>query len=206
MDNALVLVFLGNPGREYAQTRHNAAWLVADRLTARLDGSGLNQVPPGPLVWTVKFEGSLATVSLNGKKLYLFKPQNFMNLSGVATRKLVDFYKLGPESVVAIHDDLELAYGQLAFRKGGGAGGHNGLRSLDSHLGSPNYLRCRIGIGRPIHGSVADFVLARWTPDEEIVLPMVLDTAADALLDFVNKGKLPPGRLQAFQATKPKPT
>jgi PTH1 family peptidyl-tRNA hydrolase len=102
-------------------------------------------------------------------------------------------------SVFAVHDELELPFGQLAFRSGGGAGGHNGLRSLDNHAGGPSYQRCRIGIGRPKHGSVADFVLARFAPDEEAVLPLVLEKTAEQLLAVMTGDKAPHVKIQAFQ-------
>ena len=189
MDEALVLVFLGNPGREYVATRHNVGWLVADTLDRRLGG----------LTWNDKFDGSLAATIIKGKKIYFFKPGTFINLSGQPVRKLLDFFKLTQNAILACHDDLELPYGQLAFRRGGGAGGHNGLRSMDSHCGGPDYQRCRIGIGRPKHGTVADFVLSRFSPDEEITLPLLLDKTVESLLDIINGEPPPVGKIQAFQ-------
>jgi PTH1 family peptidyl-tRNA hydrolase len=201
MEEALVIVFLGNPGREYAATRHNIGWMAAEYLERSLaqQSGSIGLVPPGPISWNEKFEGNLASVSLKGRKVHLFKPATFMNLSGQPVRRLLDFFKLDIQSVIAVHDELELPFGQLAFRSGGGAGGHNGLRSLDSQSGGPAYQRCRIGIGRPIHGSVADFVLSRFAPDEEAVLPLVLEKTAEQLLAVMAGFKAPAGKIQAVQ-------
>ena len=183
-------VFLGNPGREYERTRHNIGWMVADYLEYE---RGLS------LQWFDKFEGKLATYDTKFNRTFLFKPQCFMNLSGNPVRKLFDFYKLTLKNIVVIHDDLELPFGELSFKTGGGSGGHNGLRSIDVHLGSSAYIRCRIGIGRPKHGDVSSFVLSRFSNEEEISLPLILESAGKSLQQFSEGGKLPSERIQAMQ-------
>ena len=166
------IVFLGNPGREYERSRHNAGFLTLDRWTKARE-----------LPWQEKFKGDWAALSWAGGKYYLLRPQTFMNLSGESVRALTDFFKVTPEAWVAVHDDIELPFGEVRFQTGGGLGGHNGLRSLKQHLGTDQFHRLRIGIGRPVHGDVASFVLGRFNPDEEIELELILDRAV-ALLEL----------------------
>lgn len=158
------LVFLGNPGKEYEKTRHNAGWLFCDSIKESLS-------------WQEKFKGRWATLLLGNTKLTLLKPLTFMNLSGESARAMADFFKISPELFLAVHDDLELPFGEVRLQKGGGLGGHNGLRSLKQHLGTQDFFRLRIGIGRPVRGDVASFVLTRFNADEEIQLPLIWDQA-----------------------------
>ncbi|MDD3056881.1 MAG: aminoacyl-tRNA hydrolase [Sphaerochaeta sp.] len=159
-----LMVFLGNPGREYARTRHNVAWMVCDHLHPNLS-------------WSVKFHAQLASEAT----VRLLKPQTYMNESGKSVRAALDFYNLEPTEILVIHDDLELPYGTLRLQAGGGLQGHNGLKSIKQHAGSDQFLRLRIGIGRPKHGSVASYVLERFTAEEEVSLPLVLDLASTML-------------------------
>lgn len=131
----LLIVGLGNPGDDYSRTRHNIGFLAVDEIASRY---------ACPL-WKKKFRGFLTGVS----DFFILKPQTFMNLSGLSVAEAVAFYRLKPEDVVVFHDDLDLAPGQVKVKQGGGAGGHNGLKSLDAHIG-PNYWRVRLGIGRPV--------------------------------------------------------
>ena len=119
------VVFLGNPGREYQRSRHNAGYLVVDRWPRARD-----------LVWQEKFKGEWASLSWAGGKFFLLKPTTFMNLTGESARSLGDFFKISPEAWVAVHDDIDLPFGEVRFQTGGGLGGHNGLRSLKQHLHS----------------------------------------------------------------------
>lgn len=188
-------IFLGNPGKEYEKTRHNVGWMAADALA---------QFLPAAPNWQSKFDGSVASSDFGALRCYWFKPQTFMNLSGEAARKIFDFYKLSLADLVVVHDELELPFGTVQFKSGGGAGGHNGLRSLDKHLGGNAYLRCRIGIGRPRHGDVSNFVLSRFTSEEEISLPLVAALAGRHLADLA-RGKAPPtAKLEAFQNFEPR--
>ena len=161
-----LLVFLGNPGRAYARTRHTIGWMVAEHLYP-------NQS------WREKFHGLVCTVNA----LKLLKPTTYMNESGRSVRACMDFYGYQAEEILVVHDDLELPYGTLRMQKGGGLGGHNGLKSIKAHVQSDQFFRLRIGIGRPVHGSVASFVLERFTPDEEISLPLVINLAEKMLKD-----------------------
>lgn len=171
----VLMAFLGNPGREYAQTRHNMAWMVADRLSALTGVS-----------WQSKFNGRYAKAVLGGDQRICLRPETFMNLSGQSVRAALQFFKASPESLLVVHDDLELQFGELAYKWGGGLGGHNGLRSIADQLGTRDFYRLRLGIGRPVHGTPSDHVLGRFSKDESAVLPLILDRAAD-LLEAVDR-------------------
>jgi PTH1 family peptidyl-tRNA hydrolase len=167
----LLVVGLGNPGREYERTRHNVGWLVLDELARRHDGS-----------WRSKFSGSLAEVRLGDLRLALLKPETYMNESGRSVGAAVRFFKVEPEQVLVVHDDVDLEPGRLQARAGGGLAGHNGLRSLAQHLGSQDFLRLRIGVGRPGRGdprSVADWVLSPFSPEEDA--EALISRSADAV-------------------------
>ena len=155
----LLVVGLGNPGREYAKTRHNAGWMVVDELARRHGGS-----------WRSKFNGQLAEVRIDGHKVALLKPETFMNDSGRPIQAAVKFFKLEPDAVLVVHDEGDLDPGRLQARLGGGLAGHNGLRSIAQHLGTPDFMRLRVGVGRPERGDprkLADFVLADFRPEDD---------------------------------------
>jgi PTH1 family peptidyl-tRNA hydrolase len=167
----LLVVGLGNPGREYERTRHNAGWLVLNELARRHDGA-----------WRSKFSGSLAEVRLGDLRLALLKPETYMNESGRSVGAAVRFFKVEPEQVLVVHDDVDLDPGRLQARAGGGLAGHNGLRSLAQHLVSQDFLRLRIGVGRPGRGdprSVADWVLSPFSPEEDA--EALISRSADAV-------------------------
>jgi PTH1 family peptidyl-tRNA hydrolase len=174
----LLVAGLGNPGREYGRTRHNAGWLVLDELARRHGGS-----------WRSKFSGSLAEVRVGELRLALLKPETYMNESGRSVGGAVRFFKVEPEQVLVVHDDVDLEPGRLQARAGGGLAGHNGLRSLAQHLGSQDFLRLRIGVGRPGRGdprSVADWVLSPFTPEEDA--EALIARAADAVETIATDG------------------
>jgi peptidyl-tRNA hydrolase, PTH1 family len=174
----LLVVGLGNPGREYERTRHNAGWLVLDELARRHDGS-----------WRSKFSGSLAEVRLGDLRLALLKPETYMNESGRSVGAAVRFFKVEPEQVLVVHDDVDLEPGRLQARAGGGLAGHNGLRSLAQHLGSQEFLRLRIGVGRPGRGdprSIADWVLSPFAPEEDA--EALISRSADAVETIAQDG------------------
>ena len=155
----LLVVGLGNPGREYARHRHNVGWMVVDELARRHGAS-----------WKGKFSGQLAEVRVDGHRVGLFKPETFMNESGRAVGAAARFYKLEPDAILVVHDDIDLEPGRLQARLGGGLAGHNGLRSIASHLGTQDFLRLRVGVGRPGRGDQrppADYVLSPFTPEED---------------------------------------
>jgi PTH1 family peptidyl-tRNA hydrolase len=155
----LLVVGLGNPGREYARNRHNVGWMVVDELARRHDGS-----------WRAKFNGQLAEIRIDGHKIALLKPETFMNDSGRPVQAARTFFKLEPDAVLVVHDEGDLDLGRLQARLGGGLAGHNGLRSIAQHLGTPDFMRLRVGVGRPERGDprkLADFVLADFRPEDD---------------------------------------
>lgn len=155
----LLVVGLGNPGREYAGNRHNVGFMVADELARRHGGS-----------WRGKFSGQVADVRIEGHRVGLLKPETYMNESGRAVQAAARFYKLEPDAILVVHDESDLPVGRLQARKGGGLAGHNGLRSIARQLGTPEFLRLRVGVGRPERGDrrpLADWVLADFEPHED---------------------------------------
>jgi PTH1 family peptidyl-tRNA hydrolase len=170
----LLVVGLGNPGREHERDRHNVGWLVLDELGRRLDAS-----------WRGKFSGRLAEVRLDGLRLALLKPETFMNLVGGSVSAAQRFFKVEPASLLVVHDDVDLEAGRLQARAGGGLAGHNGLRSLAQALGTQDFLRLRIGVGRPGRGdprSVADYVLSAFEPEEDVDALVARSTDAVEML------------------------
>jgi PTH1 family peptidyl-tRNA hydrolase len=167
----LLVVGLGNPGREHARNRHNAGWMVVDELARRHGGS-----------WKSKFNGQLAEVRIDGHKLALLKPETYMNESGRSVGAAAKFFKLAPDAVLVVHDEGDFDLGRLEIKVGGGYGGHNGLKSIGQALGGPDFLRLRIGVGRPERGDprpLADYVLANFEPHDDA--ETLIARAADAV-------------------------
>ncbi|WP_295066796.1 aminoacyl-tRNA hydrolase [Sulfuricurvum sp.] len=162
----MLIVGLGNPGPAYSQTRHNIGFMVIDELCRRHSVSAVSKS---------SFEGELFKMGTH----FLLKPMTFMNLSGRSVASVKNFYKI--DDVIVIHDDLDLPFGALRLKKGGGHGGHNGLKSTDAAI-SPDYVRVRMGIGKPEHKSqVADYVLHPFSPDEKKQIDGWIAKAADAV-------------------------
>ena len=167
----LLVAGLGNPGREHAGNRHNVGWMVVDELARRHDGA-----------WRAKFDGRLAEIRIDGHKVALLKPETYMNDSGRAVGSAMRFFKLEPESLLVVHDESDLESGRLQARRGGGLAGHNGLRSIAQRLGTPDFLRLRVGVGRPGRGDprpLADYVLTDFEPHEDV--EALVRRAADAV-------------------------
>jgi PTH1 family peptidyl-tRNA hydrolase len=174
----LLVAGLGNPGREYASTRHNAGWMVLDELARRQGGS-----------WRSKFSGQLSETRLDGARLALIKPETYMNESGKSIAAAARFFKAPVDAVLVVHDDVDLEEGRLQAKLGGGLAGHNGLRSIVQALGSQEFLRLRIGVGRPGRGdrrSVADYVLAPFEPETDV--DALVARSADAVETIVRDG------------------
>jgi PTH1 family peptidyl-tRNA hydrolase len=174
----LLVAGLGNPGREYEWTRHNVGWLVADELARRHGGS-----------FRSKFSGRIAEVRVGERRLALLKPETYMNESGRSVGAAARFYKVPPERALLVHDDVDLEEGRLQARLGGGLAGHNGLRSIAQHLGTNDFLRLRIGVGRPGRGDprpVADYVLSPFDPSFDV--DGLVAQAADAAEVLVTEG------------------
>ena len=175
----LLVVGLGNPGREYARTRHNVGWMVVDELARRHDGS-----------WKSKFNGQVSEIRVDGHRVALLKPETYMNESGRSVSAAARFYKVEPDAVLIVHDEGDLDLGRLQARKGGGLAGHNGLRSIAQHLKTQEFLRLRIGVGRPERGDprpLADYVLSDFEAHDDA--DALIARAAGAVETFVAEGR-----------------
>ncbi len=172
--------FLGNYGKKYAQNRHNVAWLFADSITTVRN-----------LTFSKKFKGEYAletNIHITEKRqepLYYLKPETYMNLSGESIIELANFYKIKPEEILVIHDELELPVGTISLKWSGGLGGHNGLRSAKACLGTADFWRLRFGIGRPDHDDVASYVLSDFTADEKICLSQIFPGAEELFMKLI---------------------
>jgi len=167
----LLVVGLGNPGREHVRNRHNVGWMVVEEL-ARRHGAA----------WRAKFNGRLAELRLDGHRVALLKPETYMNESGRSVAAAARFFKVEPDAVLVVHDEGDLDLGRLQARKGGGLAGHNGLRSIVQHLGTDDFLRLRVGVGRPDRGdrrSLADYLLSDFDPHDNA--ETIVTRAADAV-------------------------
>ncbi len=174
----LLVAGLGNPGREYAATRHNAGFMVVDELARRHGGT-----------FRSKFSGDLSELRIEGHRVALLKPQTYMNESGGSVAGAVRFFKVEPASLLVVHDEVDLDLGRLQARLGGGLAGHNGLRSVAKSLGTPEFTRLRIGVGRPERGDprpVADFVLSPFEPDVDV--GALVARSADAVETLLRDG------------------
>jgi PTH1 family peptidyl-tRNA hydrolase len=174
-----LVVGLGNPGRQYQGNRHNVGFRIVDQLAARAGISSPRE----------KYGAELFEIALGGERVLLCKPMEFMNLSGQAVQKLAGFHKIPAASTIVVHDELDVPFGRLKLAAGGGAGGHNGIRSVIAELGTPDFPRVRVGIDRPPPAwKGADYVLANFTGAEQKQLPEVIDLAADAVEEIVTRG------------------
>ncbi len=165
-----VVAGLGNPGSEYTSTRHNVGFMVIDELAAR---AGLRL--------RAKFSGRFGRLIDSEGELMLLAPQTWMNLSGDAVQPMCAFFRVPPAELLVVHDDIDLPFGELRIKIGGGHAGHNGLRSIASRLASPDFLRLRVGVGRPDLATVREHVLTSFGRSERADLPKVIEAAADAV-------------------------
>ena len=168
-----LIVGLGNPGIRYEMTRHNIGWLALDQLRFYEE-----------LVWREKFKGLFAIK----KETCFLKPMVYMNLSGESVSLLTNFFKIKVEDILVVYDEIDLPFGTLVLKQGGGTAGHNGLKSLVSKLGDNNFVRLRLGVGRPERGSVADYVLQSFSAEEEVLLPKFLLQASETIETYLEKG------------------
>jgi peptidyl-tRNA hydrolase, PTH1 family len=181
-DGRWLIVGLGNPGPEYAGNRHNAGRMVAELLARRMGASFKRH----------RSRSDIAEGTLAGVPVTVGIPRSYMNLSGGPVAALRDFYKIPPERIVVIHDELDVPFGEIRLKRGGGAGGHNGLRSVSASLGSPDYFRVRLGIGRPPgRMDPADFVLRDFGSSERKELPLLVERGADAVEALLRDGLEP---------------
>jgi PTH1 family peptidyl-tRNA hydrolase len=173
-----LVVGLGNPGSKYQNNRHNVGFMVVERLAER----------HGREPFREKFQGLFAKGSLDSTELGLLKPQTFMNLSGQSAQKAMAFFKVELAQLVVVHDELDLPFGTVRVKLGGGAAGHNGIKSLTQCCGGPDFVRIRVGIGRPRSGDGASFVLSDFSRDECLELPNVVESASLAVADVLTRG------------------
>jgi len=178
-----IAVFLGNPGIEYRDTRHNFAWRVLEKL-----------MPP-PTGWKKRFQGEFTRYAAHDASAYLLRPLTLMNRSGHSVGAMAHFFRIPPDEILVIHDDLELDFGWVAYKHGGGLGGHNGLRSVADTLGTRDFQRLRLGISRPGRGSVTSWVLGRFSKHEMPGLDAVAEAGAESLMRLLNS----PGRGDPFR-------
>ncbi|MBO8138095.1 MAG: aminoacyl-tRNA hydrolase [Desulfotomaculum sp.] len=170
-----MIVGLGNPGPEYSKTRHNVGFMVLDKLAGNLN-TAVNKN---------KFKALMGEAEVNDEKVLLIKPQTYMNLSGEAVGRLAQWYKISPQDVVVIYDDMDLPLGKMRIRLKGSSGGHNGMKSIIAHLGTENFPRIRIGIGRGTES--IKHVLSNFTKDEMKQVEEVLNNAVEAVITMLNK-------------------
>ncbi len=177
--DTFLLIGLGNPGREYRDSRHNVGFMFVDRLIVHLNARGMK----------VQSKAIVTTATYEERKLILAKPQTYMNLSGQSAQGLLHFYKLPIENMLVAHDDLDIPFGTIRIRPGGGPGGQRGMASTIEQLGTKDFPRLRIGIGRPPgRMDPSDYVLQNFSRDEVKILSEIIDRAADAALTFVVDG------------------
>lgn len=191
----LLVVGLGNPGREYASHRHNVGFMAVDEIARRVGADAFRD----------KFSGEYARCEIAGEPAVLLKPTTFMNLSGQSVQPAMAFFKVAPADLVVLHDELDIPFGEVRLKMGGGHAGHNGLRSILERAGAGDFGRVRIGIGRPppgFRGEVADFVLSGFDTSERAGLPDLIKKAGDAVLDIARRGF---GPAMNARNTRPKP-
>ena len=175
-----LVVFLGNPGLKYNGTRHNAGFMAADAMEKKL-GVKINRM---------RFRALTQTVDIGGQKVMLMKPQTYMNLSGDAVIQAVRFYKIPPERVIVVSDEIALPVGKMRIRTGGSAGGHNGLKSIIAQLGTDKFARIRLGVGAPPHPDydMADWVLGAFKGQDAAYMELLAKQTADAIECYITEG------------------
>lgn len=177
--DCVLIVGLGNPGYRYQLTRHNIGFMIIDALIRHFEARPSEQ-----------FKSQIAKAKHDGRDVILAKPQTYMNLSGEAVQAITAYYKISLENLLVIHDDIDQPFGQLRFQRNRGAGGHNGIRDIHEKLGTPDYARLKIGVGRPTnpHIPIEDYVLQNFAKEEEGQLSEVIQQAGEATLTFIESG------------------
>jgi len=176
-----MIIGLGNPGRQYAQTKHNIGFMMIDELAKRLNVD----------VSKLEFEAATGTTFVDGEKVFLVKPQTFMNDSGRAVRPLMGFYQIQPDEILVVQDDMDMTLGQLRFRQKGSAGGHNGIKSIISALGTDKFDRLKIGIQHPQKQKVVDWVLTPFSKQDQPAIDEGIQRGADAIEEWIGGASLP---------------
>lgn len=191
-----IIVGLGNPGQEYSRTRHNVGFMAVDALAAHLKATD----------WRNKFEALVAEARVDDEQILLIKPQTYMNLSGNAVGQIVRWYKLSPQDVIAVYDDMDISVGTARLRMRGSSGGHRGVESLLVHLGEEEFPRVRIGVGRPLLGrTVVDHVLAKFPEKEQMQIDELIAKLLPAVECIVKQGIEKAMSRYSFKPKKEKP-
>lgn len=175
----VLIVGLGNPGLKYEQTRHNIGFMLLDHLSSQLGATFQN---------SKENKGLIAAANVDGKKLILLKPQTYMNLSGESVGRVMRYYQLSEKNLMVVSDECELPFGSLRLRERGSAGGHNGLKNIEIHLGTQEYIRLRIGIGKSEFEPLESYVLSRFTEAEREKLPGILKKASQTVEIWLQEG------------------
>lgn len=167
-----LIVGLGNPGKEYENTRHNIGFMVLDNYLYNAN-------------WQKKFKGLYTYISINNEKVYFLKPETYMNLSGEAVREIVNFFKIKPENILVIHDDLDLEFGKIRIKQNSSDGGHNGIKSIINNLGTKNFVRLKVGISHNKNYDTKNYVLGHFSASEEEKLQKLYPIFNDIIEDFI---------------------
>jgi PTH1 family peptidyl-tRNA hydrolase len=173
-----LIVGLGNPGPKYAQNRHNVGFMVVDEIARRARAE----------VFREKFGGDVSGCEVAGQRVVLLKPMEYMNVSGRAVQRTAAFYQIEPREIVVVHDEIDLDFGTLRVKVGGGHAGHNGIRSIAQDLGTQDFVRIRCGVGKPGHKNVAGHVLGDFGKAEQEEAKIIVQEAADAVEEILRKG------------------
>lgn len=173
-----LIVGLGNPGDKYKNTRHNMGFMVVEKLSNKL-GININKK---------NFEGIYGDKLINGEKVILLKPETYMNLSGESVRKIVDYFKIDVTDIIVIHDDLDLPVGKVRLRQKGSSGGQNGIKNIIQHLGTQEFNRIKVGIGKDKNIPVVDYVLGKVKKEDLSATEEAIEKACNAVIDFINQG------------------
>ena len=173
-----LIVGLGNPGKDYENTRHNVGFMVMDRLSDVMNVS----------ISTTKFKGEYVKFKYHGEDVILLKPMTYMNNSGESVRQVMDYFKIDVEDLLVVYDDMDMPVGKLRLRQSGSAGGHNGVKSIIAHVGTQSFQRIRVGIDRSKYIKVVDYVLSRFQKDEQPLIDQGVEDAVKAIETYLNKG------------------
>lgn len=171
-----LIIGLGNPGKEYEKTRHNIGFIIVDEVAKHF----------GVTKYDSKFKGYYTKINVAGESVIILKPQTFMNLSGESVREVIDFFKIDIEDILVVYDDLDLELGRIRFRAKSSSGGHNGIKSIESHLGTNNFKRLKFGIDRDSKIPVVKYVLGKFKKEEVEIIAEQVEVAKNACIDFIS--------------------